>query len=343
MTIEDIQKVLDPYELRGVIGDGAFSIIRLAYNKTEKTFSACKIISRQKLLFHNLDKRFENEIRILQQMHHPGVVGLYDIRKDDYFYYIFEEFCSNGELFQYIVSKGKLSENEAQIYARQILETLKYVHSLGICHRDLKPENILLDSNNFIKITDFGLSRFVGNSGMVETPCGSPCYASPECISGIPYDGRKSDIWSAGVMTYAMLTGHIPWTKRNQKQLFDQIQKGDYIIPSYLSDECASFLKGLMNVDASHRFSIDHALNHPWLLPSRDKIFFRPYKHAYPSLRNVDKFFEREISDLDLSSLLLDQNESFESNLIRKMINSKITVRKYNTPKMPRVMRYDKG
>lgn len=112
--LQDIPDYLKPYELRGVIGDGAFSVVRLAYNVEQKTYAACKIVSREKLILHNLEARFENEIRILQQMHHPGVVGLYDMQKDENFYFIFEEFCPNGELFQFIVSNGRLSERDAQ-------------------------------------------------------------------------------------------------------------------------------------------------------------------------------------------------------------------------------------
>lgn len=345
--LQDIPDYLKPYELRGVIGDGAFSVVRLAYNVEQKTYAACKIVSREKLILHNLEARFENEIRILQQMHHPGVVGLYDMQKDENFYFIFEEFCPNGELFQFIVSNGRLSERDAQNFTRQILETLRYVHTLGICHRDLKPENILLDASGFIKISDFGLSRFVNKNGIVETPCGSPCYASPECISGHPYDGRKSDIWSAGVITYAMVTGQLPWTKRNQQQLFEQIKKGDYIIPSYLSDDCSSFLRGLMNVDPSKRLTIDQALNHVWLSSTKNFQFFKmpiqPNAY-YPSLKNVDKFFNRELSDSDFINLSLEKSESMAPNMIQNFVNYKFPKRKsqpVRNLKKPLVIRYD--
>ncbi|OHT07593.1 CAMK family protein kinase [Tritrichomonas foetus] len=319
--IQDIPNRVDQYELRGVIGDGAFSVVKLAFNLNYQTFAACKIISRQKLAIHNLEARFENEIRILQQLHHPGVVGLYDMRKDENFYYVFEEFCPNGELFQFIVTRGRLSEEEAQLFIRQILETLQYVHNMGICHRDLKPENLLLDTNGNIKISDFGLSRFVGCTGIVETPCGSPCYASPECISGRPYDGRKSDIWSAGVICYAMVTGQLPWTKRNQQQLFDQIKKGDYTIPGYLSDNCRQFLAGMMTVDADRRLSIEEALTHQWM-KSAPKSYDagKPGTH-FPSLKIVDQFFNREISDSDFKNLHIERSESMAPGQIPTLLN----------------------
>ncbi|KAK8896263.1 hypothetical protein M9Y10_014160 [Tritrichomonas musculus] len=343
--LQDIPNFIPPYELRGVIGDGAFSVVRLAFNVEQQNFAACKIISRQKLILHNLEARFENEIRILQQMHHRGVVGLYDMRKDENFYFIFEEFCPNGELFQFIVSRGRLEENEAQLFTKQILETLRYVHMLGICHRDLKPENILLDENGYIKISDFGLSRFVNKNGIVETPCGSPCYASPECISGHPYDGRKSDIWSAGVITYAMVTGQLPWTKRNQQQLFEQIKKGDYIIPSFLSEDCSSFLRGMMNVDPSRRLTIDQALNHVWLISTRSMIIEGKPGAYFPSLKIVDKFFNRELSDSAFINLSLEKSGSMAPNMLQNFVNYTVPKRKsqpVRNLKKPKVIRYDK-
>ena len=195
---------------------------------TKKNYVACKIIPRIKVEAKKLTTRLEQEIRIHQLMHHPNVVQLIDVQQDADYYYVFLEFCPCGELFDYVVDRQKLKEHDAAVFFKQILIALKYIHSLNVAHRDLKPENILLDQFGRIKISDFGLSKLLDNNGdgFTKTPCGSPCYASPECISGRPYDGRKSDIWSCGVILYAITTGQLPWTKRNQAQLFNQIRKG---------------------------------------------------------------------------------------------------------------------
>ncbi|KAI5529944.1 serine/threonine kinase family [Trichomonas vaginalis G3] len=145
--------------------------------------------------------------------------------------------CPNGELFKYIIENKKLGEENAKIIFKEIVAGLAYVHSLNIAHRDLKPENILLSETNHIKITDFGFSRYVGENGWVKTSCGSPCYASPECISGEQYDGIKSDMWSIGVILFAMVTGMLPWTKRNKNALFKQIQQAKYRMPQNISPE----------------------------------------------------------------------------------------------------------
>ena len=290
MQVKAPQKI-GPYTLRGTVGDGAFSVVKLAYNEELSQYFACKIVPKSRLSTHHLEKRFEVEIRINQQMHHPGVVGLVDILKDAQNYYVIMEFCPNGELFQYIVDHGRLSEEESKPKIRQILETLAYIQSMNVTHRDLKPENILLDQYGQLKISDFGLSRFLDSNGLANTPCGSPCYASPECISGKPYDGKTTDVWSCGVILYAMVTGQLPWTKRNQTQLFEQIRHGEYTIPSYISYQCADFIRGLMTVDCKKRLTIEQAFKHPFLAATPPFNYQLSGITCFVSIKRVDEFF----------------------------------------------------
>ncbi|EAX89772.1 CAMK family protein kinase [Trichomonas vaginalis G3] len=274
-------------------------------HKETKQYYACKIIPKNRIVEANLDQRFEAEIRIDQQLHHPGIVQIVDLMKDNSNYYVVMEFCPNGDFFQFIIDNGTIPENIAAFSMKQTLEALQYVHRLGIAHRDLKPENLLLDAQNNIKISDFGLSRYVGQNGLVDTPCGSPCYASPECLSGMPYGGCASDIWSCGVILYAALTGQLPWTKRNQQQLFDQIRAGDYKVPENISDLAKDFLVGLMTVDPAKRFTIEQALNHEWLKIAPAGL--SQQKAANPpklvSLKAVDRFFDYDVDSPDCDVL----------------------------------------
>lgn len=296
---------IGPYIFRGTMGDGAFSVVKLVLDQNTHTFYACKIVPMKRINTEELRTRFETEIHVNQQLHHPGIVELYDLLKDENNYYVIMEFCPNGELFQYIIDRTRLSENEAKPFIRQILETLQYIHSMNISHRDLKPENLLISQTGMIKFSDFGLSSFIPSDGLLETPCGSPCYASPECISGRPYNGKTTDVWSCGVILYAMVTGQLPWTKRNQTQLFAQIKKGEYEIPNFLSDQCRSFIKRLLTVDTRKRFTIREALNDEWL--SKTPIQYigfvnctsnKPKIQQQPSacitLKKVDRFFGRD-------------------------------------------------
>ncbi|OHT07097.1 CAMK family protein kinase [Tritrichomonas foetus] len=261
-------------------------------NSTTMKYFACKVIPQKKVENKKLTTRLETEIRVHQLMRHQNIVQLVDVIKDSDYFYVFLEFCPNGELFEYVVDRKKLKENEAAIFFKQILYGLKYIHSMNVSHRDLKPENILLDEFGRVKISDFGLSRLLDENGLANTPCGSPCYASPECISGKSYDGKTSDIWSAGVILYACVTGKLPWTKRNQTQLFAQIKSGQYIIPNYLSENCRDLIARLMTVDYRKRISIEEALDHPFLkdiqIPDNSTD---PNQFYYVSLRKIDRFF----------------------------------------------------
>lgn len=284
------------YTMGKVIGKGAFSIVCLAtQNETNRTV-ACKIVPKKRLSSPDLQRRFETEVHIFQQLNHEGIVRLLDFCDDSKNYYIFMEYCGQGELFQYIVSKGKLAEDEGRTVLWQVALALKYLHSKKIAHRDLKPENLMITDSGEIKLSDFGLSRYVGKNGLCETACGSPCYAAPEIISGGPYDARKSDVWSLGVIVFAMLTGQLPWTKRNQVQLFNQIKQGQYRIPNFLTPECQDMIRKMMNVDPSERLSIEALLQTPWMqhAPNTDKKT-KGVSEIALSLKRVDCIFERGV------------------------------------------------
>ena len=129
-------KRIGPYIFRGTVGEGAFSIVKLVLNQINHNFYACKIVPKKRINTDELRNRFEIEIHVNQQLHHPGSIELYDLLKDENNYYVIMEFCPNGELFQYIIDRTRLSENEAKPFVRQILETLQYIHSMNISHRD---------------------------------------------------------------------------------------------------------------------------------------------------------------------------------------------------------------
>lgn len=135
------------------------------------------------------------------------------------------ELVEGGELFDYLVKKGRLSENEAVGFFQQIIMGLEYCHRHLICHRDLKPENLLLDKYRNVKIADFGMASLQPPSVMLETSCGSPHYASPEVIKGIKYDGKLSDIWSCGIILYALVTGNLPFDDENIRKLLNKVYK----------------------------------------------------------------------------------------------------------------------
>ena len=127
-------------------------------------------------------------------------------------YYLIMEYVPGGDLFDYISEKSFLPENQACYFFRQLISAMEYLSSLGVTHRDIKPENILLNEDyTQIKLIDFGLSNYAENGEFLQSSCGSPCYASPEMLSGKPYSGLETDIWSAGIVLYSMLVGGLPF------------------------------------------------------------------------------------------------------------------------------------
>ncbi|OHT05532.1 CAMK family protein kinase [Tritrichomonas foetus] len=301
---------IGPYQFRAVLGEGATSVVKLAFHTKSMQYFACKVVSKLHLSTRNRLEKFQTEIKVMRSIHHPHIVQLIELLEDENFYYAIMEFCARGELFEYIATNKKLSETESKLKMKQILEAVSYIHSLGIAHRDLKPENLLLDTCYHIKLSDFGFSRYVETNNLVRTPCGSPCYASPECLSGQPYDPMKSDIWSCGVILYVMVTGQLPWTQRNSAQLFKQIQEGDYKTPSFLSDQCRDLITKMMCVDFNKRISIEEAFNHPWINNLRSGLVGQQYGRKIStagaaSMRDIDQIFQEKTS----SPLLADSTQ----------------------------------
>ena len=194
------------------------------------------------------------------------------------------EYIAGGELFQYINNKRRLAEREAIKFFQQLIAGLEYIHKLNISHRDLKPENLLLDDRKTIKIVDFGLSNLIENGELLKTPCGSPCYAAPEMISGKRYSGFTSDLWSVGIILFVMLCGFLPFDEDNNNLLYKKIINGHYEIPLYVSDKAKDLIRKLLTVDPNKRITIKQIKEHPWFnlsyFPQAEGLFLN--KHIIP-------------------------------------------------------------
>lgn len=174
------------------------------------------------------------------------------------------EYASGGELFNYIVKKTRIKEPEAKKFYSQLISGLEYLHRLNIVHRDLKPENLLLDFNHNIKLVDFGLSNTYKEGELLKTACGSPCYAAPEMIAGKKYKPYKADIWSSGVVLFAMTCGYLPFEDSNTSKLYKKIMAGDYSIPKFISLEVRDLLTKILNIDPETRYNAEMIKDHEW-------------------------------------------------------------------------------
>ncbi|XP_050720079.1 serine/threonine-protein kinase BRSK2-like isoform X4 [Eriocheir sinensis] len=202
----------------------------------------------------------------MKLIEHPHVLGLYDVYENKKYLYLVLEHVSGGELFDYLVKKGRLTPKEARRFFRQIISALDFCHSHSICHRDLKPENLLLDEKNSIRIADFGMASLQPEGSMLETSCGSPHYACPEVIRGEKYDGRRADVWSCGVILYALLVGALPFDDDNLRQLLEKVKRGVFHIPHFVPPDCQDLLRGMIEVNPEKRFTLEEINKHPWVI-----------------------------------------------------------------------------
>ncbi len=173
---------------------------------------------------------------------------------------------AGGELFDYIVKKGRMAEPEARRFFQQMLCAVEYCHRYRVVHRDLKPENLLLDDKLNVKIADFGLSNIMTDGNFLKTSCGSPNYAAPEVINGKLYAGPEVDVWSCGVILYVLLVGRLPFDDDHIPSLFAKIAKGAYILPSWMSPGAANLIKKMLVVNPVQRATIEEIRQDPWFL-----------------------------------------------------------------------------
>uniref|UniRef100_A0AAX7TMX9 Protein kinase domain-containing protein n=1 Tax=Astatotilapia calliptera TaxID=8154 RepID=A0AAX7TMX9_ASTCA len=229
-----------PYRLEKTLGKGQTGLVKLGVHCVTCQKVAIKIVNREKLSESVLMK-VEREIAILKLIEHPHVLKLHDVYENKKYLYLVLEHVSGGELFDYLVKKGRLTPKEARKFFRQIMSALDFCHSHSICHRDLKPENLLLDEKNNIRIADFGMASLQVGDSLLETK---------------KYDGRKADVWSCGVILFALLVGALPFDDDNLRNLLEKVKLGVFHMPHFIPPDCQNLLRGMIEVDASKRLTV---------------------------------------------------------------------------------------
>lgn len=281
------------YILGKNLGIGAFGKVKLATHAITKHKVAVKILNKAKIKQLGMEEKVQREINILHLCTHPHIIRLYEVIDTPTDIFLVNEYVSGGELFDYIVSKGRLSADEARNFFHQIISGVEYCHFQKIVHRDLKPENLLLDSNLNIKIADFGLSNLMRDGDFLRTSCGSPNYAAPEVISGHLYAGPEVDVWSCGVILYALLCGSLPFDDESIPNLFKKIKSGMYSLPSHLSQLARNLIPRMLEVDAMKRITIPEIRLHPWF---QHKL--PPYlRHPPEQMEKQERVIDSQVID----------------------------------------------
>uniref|UniRef100_A0A674NR07 Si:dkey-16p21.7 n=1 Tax=Takifugu rubripes TaxID=31033 RepID=A0A674NR07_TAKRU len=270
LTVGQSSQYVGPYRLEKTLGKGQTGLVKLGVHCITGQKVAIKIVNREKLSESVLMK-VEREIAILKLIEHPHVLKLYEVYENNKYLYLVLEHVSGGELFDYLVKKGRLTPKEARKFFRQIISALDFCHNHSICHRDLKPENLLLDEKNNIRIADFGMASLQVGDSLLETSCGSPHYACPEVIRGEKYDGRRADVWSCGVILFALLVGALPFDHDNLRQLLEKVKSGVFHMPHFIPPDCQNLLKGMIEVKSDKRLTLDEIQKHPWYQGGRNE------------------------------------------------------------------------
>lgn len=261
---------IGPWIIGECVGKGASGRVKIARHKHTGQFAAVKILplaplmsSRASLATQQQKSAkqrlgIDREITMMKLMNHPNILRIYDVYEGSKELFLVLEYVEGGELFDFLVNKGRLAPIEALAFFKQIVYGLNYAHTFSIIHRDLKPENILIASISppVIKIADWGMAAFAGPSLQLETSCGSPHYASPEIVNGETYRGNATDIWSCGVILYALLTGRLPFDDKNVKTLLEKVKTGKYHMPTWMDPLAKDLISRMLVIDVHTRITV---------------------------------------------------------------------------------------
>ncbi|OHT14863.1 hypothetical protein TRFO_42868 [Tritrichomonas foetus] len=302
----DLQQIGD-YMFGQSIGEGAFAKVRVGYHVPTKTKVAIKVIKKDE---STTNERMSRELKAFSHFDHPFIAKFFELVEDEAHIYIIQELAMGGTLLDSVNSRGILEENEIKHYFAQLICAIEYLHHLKVMHRDLKAENVLLDRNNNIRLIDFGLCNILQDEDQImKTACGSPAYAPPEMIQGRPYD-QSAEVWSLGILLYAIANCELPFEDSNQQRL---LQKIVYTEPHYstdlLSPELIDLLKKMLTKNPKQRITLDEIKNHPFICKHlvEDRV-----EHLL-SLMNDDSLVIENLMKLGLASTCHKSNNIYGS------------------------------
>lgn len=263
---EQSETLAGTYKLRDTIGHGTYGTVRLATHIPSGIQYAIKVLHKSQMTDNKHILRVQREIRFLRLLHHPHIIKVKDFFESQLDIFIVMEHIAGGELFDYIVSHGRVKEAESRRFFRQIISAVAYCHENSVIHRDLKPENLLLDERKNIKLIDLGFANNYKQSQLLDTYCGSPNYAAPEMISGKRYNGPEVDVWSLGIILYALVCGCLPFEDKNLRRLCKKIVAGEYTDPvDIVGADCRHLISRLLDVNPMKRAKLKEIFSHPWV------------------------------------------------------------------------------
>ena len=324
------------YKYGRLLGKGAFGKVNLGLHTLTGRLVAIKSINKEKIKNERQKKKIKQETTIMETLSKSkNIVKIFETYETKKHICIVMEYICAGDLLTYIKKRSKLTEPVAQFIFKQIILGIKYIHDNNIIHRDIKLDNILLDLDNNIKICDFGVSRTVNKDDIMFEQCGTPAYIAPEILINKGYEGFGVDIWSAGVVLYAMLSGTVPFKGNNLKELHNLIINGDYKEVKGISREAEDLIKRILEVDPNKRIKTEEILNHPWLKNLdfnfwKNQNLFTNAEYVLLAKSNVDyrniAFKEDMIENFDIRNL-----DTVEENINKNVNTKSLILAPFNT------------
>ncbi|KAI6249663.1 Serine/threonine-protein kinase ppk16 [Erysiphe necator] len=253
-------KTVGNYALGRLIGKGSFGKVYLA---THKLTNGSKVVLKSA---KKDDPNLAREIHHHRQFFHPHIARLYEVIVTENLVWLVLEYCPGDELYNYLLKHGRLSVEKVQKVFTQLVGAVSYVHAASCVHRDLKLENIMLDKNENVKLCDFGFTReYEGKGNYLQTYCGTVAYSAPEMMKGEKYAGEKVDVWSLGVILYALLCGELPFDEDEDSATRLKIMGNEPKWPDHLTKDARSLLGLLLSKRPLIRPSLSEILSHPFL------------------------------------------------------------------------------
>jgi len=245
------------YEIKQTLGVGSYGKVKLGVDIRTGDLVALKMISHRHIEEKGFTEHFRREMEIHKTIDHPNIVKVIEVIDAPLYGYtcIVMEYLPGSDLHDFLMPRGSLTPKMTHNIFTAVTSAVLYLHSRGVAHRDIKLENIMVDEKGEnVKLIDFGFSR-LNNTKFFSTFCGSPFYAAPEILTGGQYN-ISVDIWSLGVLFYALLTGNIPWTGDSQAEQAANTMQGRYTLPEFLSTEARAVITSCLVVDTRKRVDI---------------------------------------------------------------------------------------